>query len=577
MDDDVLSGLPDLSEPDLSFGEEAAVEEDLLSEVQQFFVSFLKTIRASQLYVEGNPLTHKFLDELKQKLKQLWDRTASLNLLIFESEIRWSESVVYSEKLGSPDNLAFQLYKDGIRRVELFPGVEEDEIRQLMEILRLGKALKEDEEDDLLTLLWNTNFSFVRYEYVDVLGDEPPIPEVNFEDLAGTELPTLPELELSPELQTPQLREDFEPSLYFLDEAEVAHLQQELQTEWDRQVKGDVMLALLDQFQTGNKDRLYEIMGILRQMLPRILAEGDFGQAADVVIELGRIADMKSDPVAGDQVDQIVGELSEPIVLEQLVKIMEDGLVEPGSEDLATLLNALKPSAIVVLMESIPLIVRPEARTQLLQTLDRLADMNPVAIRDLVQSKDPRVAAEAAKIAGRLKMVDAADAIASLLDRNEYEVREAAVEALVGLRTSRAGKPLLKALNDSSREVRLAAARGLAELRYNPGAAELETHVKNKEVWGRDLTEQLAIFEAYAAAAGDDGVKLLNRMLTGRRYLWVKYPGPIRACAARGLGIAGGDDAVRALAAGQKDRDPMVRSAVHAAQRGPEEASDEHA
>ncbi len=579
MDEDVLSGLPDL--PDflqLDFeGDVDGMSDDeasLQGEIEAFFLALLKTIRASQLYVQGNPLLHQFFDDLQRRMRQLWERTASLSFAIYETEIRYNDQPVYKERLGAPENIAFQFYKDGIRRIEFFPGVEEEEIRQFIEILRLARTLRED-EDDLLTLLWSTNFSFLRYEYVDVLGDEPPLPKIDFSEQAGTELPMLPDLELSPEHQAPALAEDFEPSLYFLDEADVAHLQQELQREWSRPIKQDVMLALLDQFEIGDKDRRYEVMAILRQMLPRILAEGDFVLASMVVAELGKVADKIPDPEVGDQVDQIIGELSEPIVLEQLVRILEDGLIEPGSEELATLLNALKPGAILVLMESIPLLVRPGAKQTLAETLDRLARLNPAMMQDMVRSDDPRVAAEAAKICGRLKMSEAADSIALLLDRPEHEVRISAVAALVDLRTSRAGKPLLKAIRDTEREVRLAAARGLTDLRFNPGAAELELLVRDKKVWKRDLTEQRAIFEAYAAAAGSDSIKLLSRMLNGRRFLWFRYPSESRACAARGIGIVGTDEALNELAAGKRDRDPLVRSAVHAAQRGPTEDKNE--
>nr|NIM27163.1 hypothetical protein [Gammaproteobacteria bacterium]NIQ25851.1 hypothetical protein [Gammaproteobacteria bacterium] len=112
-------------------------------------------------------------------------------------------------------------------------------------------------------------------------------------------------------------------------------------------------------------------------------------------------------------------------------------------------------------------------------------------------------------------------------------------------------------------------ARGLAELKYRPGAEHLERYITGSELKRRDLTEQLAFFEAYAQAAGADSVRLLNRLLNGRRYLWVKYPSRVRACAARALGLVGGVEAEKALTAAGRDRDPMVLSAVHTASRAP--------
>ncbi len=363
------------------------------------------------------------------------------------------------------------------------------------------------------------------------------------------------------------MREDFEPSLYFLDEADVAHLQQELLREWDRAVKRDVMLAVLDQYEMGDAERRLEILGILRQLLPRFLADGEFGSAAFIVSELQAIVKKRADPDVSGQVDEIVGELSQPLVVDQLVRILEDGSIDMNSEDLATLLNALRPEAIQVLIQALPTLTRKEALGKLNETLERLAALSPGLVANLVRSDDPRTAASAAGLAARLRLSGTADALAELVKRQDPRVRLAGVEGLVALQSTVGGGPLLEALEDESRDVRVAAARGLAELRYSPGAVQLEKHVTGSELQRRDLTEQLAFFEAYARAAGTRGVKLLGRMLNGRRALWRKYPSRVRACAARALGLVGGPEAQQALQAAGRDRDPMVLSAVHAATR----------
>ncbi len=560
-------GVLDL-DMDIEALEQGVAEEmsELAREIKEFFVAFVKTLRASALYVQGNPLLHQFFEDLNRRLVHLWGVVENVNFTIHENEITWHEHPVYKGRLGAHENLAFQLYKDGIRRIELQPGVEEHEIRRLIDVLRLARTLQSDQED-LLTLMWNADFRYVRYEYVDVLGDEPPLPRGGAEVDTTGELPMMPELELSPEVQAPTLREDFEPSLYFLDESEITHLQQELLREWERAVKTDVMLAVLDQFELGDSERRGEILVILRQMLPRVLAEGSFGDAAFIIEELKGIAAKHEDEAIGENVQEIVSELSQPLVVHQLVRVLEDGSIDPGAEELAVLLNSLKPEAIEILIQGVATVTRASARELLLGTLDRLASKSPDMMAGLVRSEDPRIAAEAAKIAARLKMSGAAEAIAGLLRRPSSEVRLAAVEALVALRTSIAGAALVKALEDDNRDVRVAAARGLAELTYGPGAKALEEHVTGKDLMKRDLTEQVAFFEAFALTAGDEGTRLLAKMLNGRRYLWVKYPSKMRACAARALGLVGGAAAANALAAAENDKDAMVTSAVHATRK----------
>ena len=132
----------------------------------------------------------------------------------------------------------------------------------------------------------------------------------------------------------------------------------------------------------------------------------------------------------------------------------------------------------------------------------------------------------------------------------------------------------MAALLDKDRDVRVAAAKGIAKLKYSPGAQELEVHIMGKELRRRDLTEQLAYFEAYASAAGDRGIRLLGRMLNGHRFLWFRYPSQMRACAARALGMVGGAEADRELNVAEMAKDPLVLSAVHKA-RSAEQQGDE--
>src|SRR3712207_8620395 len=76
-------------------------------------------------------------------------------------------------------------YKDGIRELQFLPGFETDELPTLLDIMqRVRKA--SPEEEDLLTLLWEGDFSLLRYRYVD-LGLEPAAPLADGSDVKPPE------------------------------------------------------------------------------------------------------------------------------------------------------------------------------------------------------------------------------------------------------------------------------------------------------------------------------------------------------------------------------------------------------
>ncbi|MBI4513762.1 MAG: hypothetical protein HY702_06590, partial [Gemmatimonadetes bacterium] len=382
----------------------------------------------------------------------------------------------------------------------------------------------------------------------------------------GAVLPNIPGLELSAGVAMPTLREDFQPTLYFLDETDLAYLQREVRLEWERDVRRDVVTGLLDQLEAGEEEFWPEALASLKDLLPRLLATGDFVTAGLMLVELDAIAGKRSELRA--EVDRFLEEASEPDVLGELVRTLEDGSVNPSGEGLASFLGALRPSAIPILMRAVADVQRHEARVQLMEALERLAAAHHDRVIKLLTSPDPVVVTEAVRMAGRLAIADAAPHLAALLDREENEVRVVAVEALATLKSSVSGETLLRALADSDRTVRLAAARGLAALAYAPGAGPLARWVTGRSLRKRDLTEQLAYFEAYARAAGEEAVATLEQLLFKRRWWGGRQLPSVRACAARALGLIESPAATAALARAEGDRDPMVRSAVQAARRG---------
>ena len=66
--------------------------------------------------------------------------------------INASQALGVLEMLLSWNNAAL-VYKDGIRNLLLRPGVEDEELVPMLEVLNKARALSGDAEDDLLTLL----------------------------------------------------------------------------------------------------------------------------------------------------------------------------------------------------------------------------------------------------------------------------------------------------------------------------------------------------------------------------------------------------------------------------------------
>ncbi|MBI4519539.1 MAG: hypothetical protein HY701_01780, partial [Gemmatimonadetes bacterium] len=201
---------------------------------------FAQTLRARQIYSPSNPTYQRFLNSLRSGLSDLWSKTDELTLELEEEAMLWRGATVYRGE-DKADSLAFLFFKDGVRELTFLRGFEKDELERFVEVLNRVRHLRPTDEDDLLTLLWNANFSRVQYASVDLFAEGLDIPEPTAQPLPAPsrviqeELPTEGEGGAAVETAGKDLREltaisveDFDPTLYFLDAAELDRLRDEV-------------------------------------------------------------------------------------------------------------------------------------------------------------------------------------------------------------------------------------------------------------------------------------------------------------------------------------------------------------
>ncbi len=546
-------------------------------EVTDFFNALDKAVRARRLYAPNNPAYIAFLNTLKSACRNLWGGAHALPCAVDESGFRWNGQVFASGE--GRENLSFQFYKDGIRVLTFLPGFE-DEIERFLDVLARSRQIDQSSADDMVTLLWEQEFQFLQYSYVDALAEGLEVPEggpIAFEKIELTLVAddSVAPVSADPNVQPAAMergappvaasitREDFSETLYFLEPKELEFLRTEVEREWQRDVKGDVLNALFDRLEDPVPKRQTEILRIMRQLLPAYLGRGDLHSASTILIELNGI--VNATEILGEtqkrEAQEIFAELSEPAVLNQLLKSLEEGAIDPSGEELRIFLRHLQPAALAPLIRATETTRLPELQDRLRAAIEGLGHEHPEILADLVKEDDEIVVIGAARLAGQVALVAAVPAIASLLVHPLTAVRRAAVESLVQIKSGPALDALQKALDDSEREVRMAAARGLGTLRYQPARARLEEVLQSKVVRDADLTEKIAFFEAFGSVANAESVAMLDRMLNSKK-LFGKGSPELRACAAMALSKVGTPASRAALERAANDKEPMVRNAV---------------
>jgi len=533
----------------------------------------VKAGRAHQLYLPNNPVYKSAIDALRGAFAPIWQQTDELVLRFTETEIRWFGRTVFTETSKSGDSIPWTFFKDGIREITLTPGFETEELTAFLGILqRVRKS--SPEEDDLLTMLWEGDFAHLRYRYVD-LGAEPVAP------LESSE----PAQQASPDAVRDGVHEqldeskpaivnmqDFDATLYFLDEKELDYLRQEIEREYASDLRGTVIATLLDIFEAQQTGAVRQEVGeLVETLMLLLLAAGQLRAVAYILAE-AQVAVQRGTNVTAEQRDQLGRlheRLSAPEPLGQLLQGLDQSAELPSQEALTQLFQQLRPTALAGIFAWLPRVENPKIKPLVEQAADRLASAYTSELVQLIASHDRAVSLEATRRAAAMKTPAAVLPLAKLLaDSTDVPLRQAAVAALVEIGSAGALQALERSIEDSDREVRIAAVRALGARAYKGVLTRLDTVVKGKAVRDADLTEKMAFFEAYGSMCGDAGVAWLDEILNGKGMFGKREDPELRACAAVGLGRINSKKSQESLQRATSEKDVIVRNAVNRALRG---------
>jgi len=548
-----------------------------------------KGMRATQLYLPNNPVYQRAVDNVRGAFRQVWQATDDLHFDIGETEMRWEDHAVYVQAQRN-ESIAWTLYKDGVRSLTFKPGVEDLEIVRFLAVLHQAKNLQADAPDDLLTLLWAEDFQFVNYTFRELASDNAvPIERGEKAPPAGggggggggeggersTADPRT--IRRQVEEEAPPKREgvvsvdDFDTTLYFLEDKEIEYLHKEVEREYAQDLRRNVLAMLFDllELQTYGTVRS-ELISILENFIPYLLGAGDFRSVAYILRESKVIQQRAREliPEHRQTLESLPGRLSQPAALSQLLQSLDEATGQPSEDELSELFTELRAEALATLMGWLSRLSNDPVRELVKTSAERLATAHAPEVLKALGSDDPAVQLEMVRLAGRLKLPGAPDGMGPLLEKGDRELKLVVVEALTTIGSPNAMRLLEKAIDDGDRDVRIGAVKFLGQRGHRNAFPRIEAAVLSTKLKDADLTEKMTFFEAYGALAGAAGIPPLEKLLVPKGGLLARKEDPeTRACAAMALGKIRTPAAREVLQKVTQDKEPLVRNAVSRALR----------
>src|SRR4029453_802780 len=182
--------------------------------------------------------------------------------------------------------------------------------------------------------------------------------------------------------------EDFDSTLYWLDEAEIRGISNAITKEYQQDLRANVVAILFDVFEQREEDWARgDVLSTLEAYLPHMLSTGDFKTVASLLKEtrliVGRNQALKQDQ--RERLDAFVARLRDPGVLAQILQSIDEATSPPREEDLGELVRELRPAALETVLIWLPKLSSPTVRALLESAAERLAETSPNEVLRLLR------------------------------------------------------------------------------------------------------------------------------------------------------------------------------------------------
>ena len=537
--------------------EEKIIEEKVKS-TKALIQTFLQTLKAFRLYEANHPILSKFVERLRKDFDQYFGEFDSFSLQIGEHRLHYRGNVVY-ENEDVKESLAFVFFKDGIRELQFSKGLEFKEMMDFLNIVRKSDFLNRM-EDDLVTLLWEKDFSHITFTTVDEFldGSSTFVPATEEDLIKGSEytgaLEEGPQKEADEEQdessQVP-MREGLQqvinpaPGQSLVqacqltpEESEVIHrdARQEEQADYIYVLIDNLIEILLH---LGEDADAYENMiSYFDRVIEYLLEQKEVGKAVALLKSLNETMEsimMKDKQIFAIQ--RILQGCSSPHSVELLGKAMK-GNGEVKSEPILQYFQFLTKQAVEPLCLLLGELESGKWRKAICDQLTELSREEIQPLSQFLSDGNPILVCQILNILGRIGDPSTVKYLGNLVTHRDLKVREETLQILD--KFGEKGKDLIpKYLMDPVSGIRAKAALLLARHTKEKAMEPLTEIILSEDFYKRDYREKASFFRALGETKSEEVIPILKRIAKKRRWFQREKWNEMRQCAANTLKMMG--------------------------------------
>ncbi len=550
-----------------------------------------RALKAKRMYPANNPLLGRILGEASIAMNETLEAVGDLHITVQQFDLLFLGQSIYNNP-SKKESLAFRFSKDGITELAFQEGLASEELESFLTVM--SHAMESSSlEDDLVTLLWEQEFSHISYAYLAIddmqenidlaqLGEEAraelelsfPKPDPDSEMVDETsDIPGIEHQHWTAEDGGSGHRADDWNELVpvknvevrcsndflHLTSQEIEALAEEIHREHSRSLHEVVLEILTEVAEDEQKPEAFaDLARALGDLLIVVLQEADLRSAVEIAATLKTLSASRGHdpqgflPGAQDLVTQAVAALArhpeaDPSLLPEFLVHLGVRAIDPVCDLLVDVdLHSLHANLQIALVE--------------------LAKQDLAAIRTRIDLAPPMAARLLVQVLAQVGGPDAEQALAAATSHIEARVRKEAITALATSGNPNARAYMLRALDDDDPQVRAAA---LFAVHESFGAASESRQLAERllaVLGGPRFVEQSAVerrayFDTLAEVGGPTVVATLDAWLGLWRFGGGADLKARRELAARALAQMPAPEAREALQRRARSFVPAVRSA----------------
>lgn len=538
--------------------EEEIFEEKSIKATRALIQTFLQTVKAFRIYEANHPILQKFMERLKKDFDNYFEEFDSFPLLVGEHRLFYRGKAVY-ENQDVKESLAFFFFKDGIREIKFLKGLELREVVDFLHVVRKSESVNRL-EDDIVTLLWEKDFSHITFGTVDeflesgnhfVPATEEDFVErlefKGFEKEAADEIAPERKKEDSITLAVEGLKQALNPSpgqslveACQLTPGEI----EEINWEIEQGYQPDYIYLLIDNLveillHLGEDMDAYENMiSYFERTTGSFLEQREVRKA---VVVLKRLNDTMESMVLKDKqifaIRRILDTFSGSHSIELLGEAMK-GNGEVDSEAILQYFRLLTKRGVEPLCL---LLGKVESGKWRKAVCDVLAELSREDIKPLIKflsDSNPFLVCHILYVLGKIGHPSTVKYLGGLIVHQDPKVREETLQVLKKFDAQ--GKGLIqKLLKDPLPGMRAKASLILAKVAKEEAVKPLTGIILSKDFFKRDYDEKAAFYRALGETGSQEAIPVLKKIAEKKRWFQKGKWDEMRLCAHNTLKMMG--------------------------------------